>query len=89
MAVKKGRNLNKVVWPSSSSGPATRSIPKIGRNEPCPCGSGQKYKDCHQKAGEAYLHKLARDKEREQLRALRADLKERGVPWYKRLFYRA
>ena len=21
--------------------------PKIGRNEPCPCGSGKKYKHCH------------------------------------------
>ena len=88
MSVKKGRNLNKVVWPSSSSGPATRNVQKIGRNEPCPCGSGSKYKDCHQKAGEAFLLKLARDRERQQLRALRAELKERGVPWYKRMFYR-
>ncbi|MDR3135068.1 MAG: preprotein translocase subunit SecA [Deltaproteobacteria bacterium] len=24
-----------------------RSGPKIGRNEPCPCGSGKKYKHCH------------------------------------------
>ncbi|MFL6810106.1 MAG: SEC-C metal-binding domain-containing protein, partial [Bradyrhizobium canariense] len=21
--------------------------PKVGRNEPCPCGSGKKYKHCH------------------------------------------
>ena len=21
---------------------------KIGRNEPCPCGSGKKYKNCHE-----------------------------------------
>jgi preprotein translocase subunit SecA len=20
---------------------------KVGRNEPCPCGSGKKYKNCH------------------------------------------
>ncbi|MFY0686520.1 MAG: SEC-C domain-containing protein [Cyclobacteriaceae bacterium] len=20
---------------------------KVGRNDPCPCGSGKKYKDCH------------------------------------------
>ena len=20
---------------------------KVGRNEPCPCGSGKKYKQCH------------------------------------------
>ncbi len=24
-----------------------RSVPKVGRNEPCPCGSGRKYKSCH------------------------------------------
>ena len=23
--------------------------PKIGRNDPCPCGSGKKYKQCHGK----------------------------------------
>jgi hypothetical protein len=22
-------------------------VPKVGRNEPCPCGSGKKYKKCH------------------------------------------
>jgi SEC-C motif-containing protein len=27
-----------------------RSGPKIGRNDPCPCGSGKKYKHCHGKA---------------------------------------
>lgn len=26
--------------------PYVRPTPKIGRNEPCPCGSGQKYKKC-------------------------------------------
>ncbi|OPY71951.1 MAG: hypothetical protein A4E63_01388 [Syntrophorhabdus sp. PtaU1.Bin050] len=24
-----------------------RPIPKVGRNDPCPCGSGKKYKKCH------------------------------------------
>jgi SEC-C motif-containing protein len=24
-----------------------RAAPKVGRNEPCPCGSGKKYKHCH------------------------------------------
>jgi preprotein translocase subunit SecA len=24
-----------------------RSVPKVGRNDPCPCGSGKKYKFCH------------------------------------------
>jgi SEC-C motif domain protein len=29
--------------------PATivRAEPKVGRNDPCPCGSGKKYKKCH------------------------------------------
>jgi preprotein translocase subunit SecA len=26
-----------------------RDLPKVGRNEPCPCGSGRKYKACHGK----------------------------------------
>lgn len=43
------------------------SVPKVGRNEPCPCGSGRKYKSCHlDQPGEmsaaspanALLHKL-------------------------------
>ncbi len=28
-----------------------RNQPKVGRNEPCPCGSGKKYKHCHGKLG--------------------------------------
>ncbi len=29
--------------------PVVREGRKVGRNEPCPCGSGQKYKNCHGK----------------------------------------
>ncbi len=29
-----------------------RRDPKIGRNEPCPCGSGRKFKACCWRAGE-------------------------------------
>ncbi len=29
--------------------PARRASAKVGRNEPCPCGSGRKYKACHGK----------------------------------------
>ena len=29
--------------------PTTREGPKVGRNDPCPCGSGKKYKQCHGK----------------------------------------
>ncbi len=31
----------------SGATPFTRDGRKIGRNEPCPCGSGKKYKQCH------------------------------------------
>jgi preprotein translocase subunit SecA len=27
----------------------TTGMPRVGRNEPCPCGSGKKYKQCHGK----------------------------------------
>jgi preprotein translocase subunit SecA len=27
--------------------PFTRAGDKVGRNDPCPCGSGKKYKHCH------------------------------------------
>jgi preprotein translocase subunit SecA len=29
--------------------PVERALPKVGRNDPCPCGSGKKYKHCHGK----------------------------------------
>ena len=36
---------------ASQAGKQTRTIkrdhPKVGRNDPCPCGSGKKYKKCH------------------------------------------
>ncbi len=34
----------------SRPAPYTRDAPKVGRNEPCPCGSGKKYKQCHGRA---------------------------------------
>ena len=41
-------NLNNNSRDEGSSGkPFVRNKPKIGRNEPCPCGSGKKYKKCH------------------------------------------
>ncbi len=32
--------------PSANASPS-KSLPKVGRNDPCPCGSGKKYKKCH------------------------------------------
>ncbi|MEN9348492.1 MAG: preprotein translocase subunit SecA [Bacteroidota bacterium] len=49
------RNLNEQVSasrPDAGAQPAAVKVPikaetKIGRNDPCPCGSGKKYKACH------------------------------------------
>jgi preprotein translocase subunit SecA len=35
--------------PATPPGPVFREAEKIGRNDPCPCGSGKKYKQCHGK----------------------------------------
>jgi preprotein translocase subunit SecA len=34
---------------SAEADPATQvaEVPRVGRNDPCPCGSGKKYKACH------------------------------------------
>lgn len=62
-----------------------RKILKVGRNQSCPCGSGMKYKDCHESEGEAYLLKLARKREKDKLLE---EQREAGVPWYRRLLTR-
>ena len=31
--------------------PVRREMPKVGRNDPCPCGSGKKFKNCHGRTG--------------------------------------
>jgi len=33
--------------PPLQQGQIVRDAPKVGRNDPCPCGSGKKYKQCH------------------------------------------
>ena len=33
--------------PKEAAAPVKRQQAKVGRNEPCPCGSGKKYKKCH------------------------------------------
>ena len=37
------------VLDASTATSAIDNIPRVGRNEPCPCGSGKKYKQCHGK----------------------------------------
>jgi uncharacterized protein len=39
---------NRAYWFGRSiPDPIRRESPKVGRNEPCPCGSGKKFKHCH------------------------------------------
>ena len=33
--------------PGQNMAPIVRDEPKVGRNDPCPCGSGKKFKRCH------------------------------------------
>lgn len=33
--------------PGQNLAPIVRDEPKVGRNDPCPCGSGKKWKRCH------------------------------------------
>ena len=82
------KHHSKVVWPGFSNAPLPRQVKKVGRNEPCPCGSDKKYKDCHEKDGEAFLTKLAREEDKKRMRELRLEMKRKGVPWWKRFFYR-
>lgn len=40
------RNEGQVLWEDEDGTPYVRTEKKIGRNDPCPCGSGRKYKQC-------------------------------------------
>ncbi|MCZ6765775.1 MAG: preprotein translocase subunit SecA [bacterium] len=42
---------NQALRQPASKQPQTRQADKVGRNDPCPCGSGKKYKKCHGGAG--------------------------------------
>jgi hypothetical protein len=37
-----------------------RAVLEIGRNDPCPCGSGKKYKNCCIEKGDHFLRKMAK-----------------------------
>ena len=41
------QNLVYSAGESGPTGPAKREVAKVGRNDPCPCGSGRKFKKCH------------------------------------------
>lgn len=75
--MKRGRRLSNAIATRKSVITAPRSFAKVQRNEPCPCGSGRKYKDCHFEGGEVFLRKLERQR-------YKAQLKADGAPWYVR-----
>ncbi len=75
--MKRGRRLSNAIATRRSVITGPRSFSKVQRNEPCPCGSGKKYKDCHFAEGEAFLRKLERQR-------YKAQQKADGTPWYVR-----
>jgi preprotein translocase subunit SecA len=40
---------NQLAEPEQEGQPFVREEQKVGRNDPCPCGSGKKFKQCHGK----------------------------------------
>jgi preprotein translocase subunit SecA len=47
---RKAEDVPKEYTHESASGVSDQEkLPRVGRNEPCPCGSGKKYKQCHGK----------------------------------------
>ena len=44
---KVAKEVNTVNPDTGKKTPYVRKKEKIGRNDPCPCGSGKKYKNCH------------------------------------------
>ena len=55
-----------------------RLVFQVGRNDPCPCGSGQKYKNCCITKGDAFLRKMAIKKAKEEAKTRKADEKAAG-----------
>ena len=41
------KNKDEVKKSSRKKDDAKEPLPKVGRNDPCPCGSNKKYKQCH------------------------------------------
>jgi preprotein translocase subunit SecA len=62
---RRARNVNYSYGAAASGGQDAkvetfqRNAPKVGRNDPCPCGSGKKYKKCHGAEGGHGGHQAA------------------------------
>jgi preprotein translocase subunit SecA len=50
-APSKGGDMVSEAMAASEKAKPVRAGPKVGRNDPCPCGSGKKFKHCHGKNG--------------------------------------
>ena len=81
MCAKSSKSMNTKEMLKRVSTTSQRKMTRVGRNDPCPCGSGKKYKDCHIKEGEVFLDKLTR--KQGLARELEA-MKKSGAPWWKR-----
>ncbi len=46
-ATRTGSSSGQMAQAKPDQAQVTRVYPKVGRNDPCPCGSGKKYKFCH------------------------------------------
>lgn len=48
-----GENAQRQAMANAGGGPRKvqpmKAAPRVGRNDPCPCGSGKKFKNCHGK----------------------------------------
>jgi preprotein translocase subunit SecA len=53
VARRAGDGKARTIGDGAKTEPIKRERPKVGRNDPCPCGSGKKYKKCHGKDEEA------------------------------------
>ncbi|MEE9386718.1 MAG: preprotein translocase subunit SecA [Nannocystaceae bacterium] len=40
-------NARRAQTPEDKAASPSRKLPKVGRNDPCPCGSGKRYRKCH------------------------------------------
>src|SRR2546426_10349855 len=47
MRARRERDLVYTAPAKEAPQPAQRAAARVGRNDPCPCGSGKKYKKCH------------------------------------------
>ena len=83
---KSTRNLSAKAAQMRSVSIETKRSLRVGRNEKCPCGSGRKYKECHEAKGADFLQKLYRDAEKQKLLEQQ---KQDGVPWIKRMLTKA